>query len=480
MATSRRITVQTLKTAAIVVLLMTVLYAGYISLTTPPDSLPAEVEQLVMDDSEFNIETGLPDSLDSLGIDSGTPSENDAFASGGSFTDHSMNQGQNNQSPINASPNQSFAPETQPTFGSSFADIPQRSSPDAQLASSRIASIDGGTSSGVSASFSDENLTIRQPSSDESRTPSHQINGIASKGVDGYPSTDMTFDLPDPNSVSLDDPTAGGLDVAGQSPTAVDSIAPMSGDEVSQVAALSSQSAAATSNNIGLANAIKVADTQYEKSQRKEALATLSLFYNTPGLTSAERSQLLSRLDPLAGEVIYSQSHLLEQPHRVGQSETMMEIAIKYEVPWQLLANINGIDDPITVLPGTELKVVKGPFRAEVDLTKSELTLFLGDLYAGRFPVSIGTDPVPKPGTFTVQDKQAERTYYDAAGSPVPSGSPNNPYGDLWLDLGSQLSIHGSPYATKPSDQGCISVAGDFADDLFGILSQGSSVTIRR
>jgi lipoprotein-anchoring transpeptidase ErfK/SrfK len=126
------------------------------------------------------------------------------------------------------------------------------------------------------------------------------------------------------------------------------------------------------------------------------------------------------------------------------------------------------------------LKVVRGPFRADVNLTLNELTLFTDDLYAGRFPIGVGNDPAPKPGTYTVQDKQTERTFYNATGAAVPAGSPDNPYGSAWIDLGGQLAIHGSPNPSSPSTKGCISLAADYADDLFGILSQGSSVTIRR
>ena len=71
------------------------------------------------------------------------------------------------------------------------------------------------------------------------------------------------------------------------------------------------------------------ADRQYASDRRKEALATLSLFYETPNLTSGQREELLVRLDPLAREVIYSPEHLLEEPHRVGGSETLMDIATK-------------------------------------------------------------------------------------------------------------------------------------------------------
>jgi lipoprotein-anchoring transpeptidase ErfK/SrfK len=48
------------------------------------------------------------------------------------------------------------------------------------------------------------------------------------------------------------------------------------------------------------------------------------------------------------------------------------------------------------------------------------------------------------------------------------------------MDLGKQLCIHGSPDRTKPTTEGCISLRGDEAEDLYGILSQGSTVTIRR
>jgi lipoprotein-anchoring transpeptidase ErfK/SrfK len=317
------------------------------------------------------------------------------------------------------------------------------------------------------------------------------IGDVASKAPN-YPNTNQTFQIPDPNQVkssfgrttdAIDQPKTDLVptDLALAGGNADSSMTGSSA--ISQTTALDARDAAPSGSqgsNTGLANALRLADKQYSADKPEEALATLSIFYNTPNLSGEERAELLSRLDPLARDVIYSQRHLLEQPHRVGQNETLMEIAARYEVPWQLLANINQVQDPVTILPGTELKVVRGPFRAEVNLSMNELTLFLGDHYAGRFPIGVGTDPAPKPGTFTIQDKQTERTYYNRAGSPVPPGTPGNPYGNIWLGLGGQLCIHGSPSASSPTDKGCISLAADFADDLYGILSQGSSVTIRR
>ena len=232
--------------------------------------------------------------------------------------------------------------------------------------------------------------------------------------------------------------------------------------------------------NVGLANAIRTADMQFRQDKRKDALATLSIFYNTPNISAEQRNEMLARLDPLAREVIYSKRHLLEQPHRMSRSETLQEVALTYDVPWQLLANINGIEDPLTILPGTELKVVRGPFRAEVNLTLKELTLFMGDYYAGRFPIAVGNDPLAVEGSYTIQDKQTGKTFYTRSGNQIAPGSPANPYGNFWMDLGNQISIHGSPDPTRPNENGCISLAEDVADDLYGILSRGSSVTIRR
>ena len=104
----------------------------------------------------------------------------------------------------------------------------------------------------------------------------------------------------------------------------------------------------------------------------------------------------------------------------------------------------------------------------------------MGNYYAGRFPIALGNDPVPVEGAYTIQDKQMGKTFYNRRGSPVAPGSPANPYGNYWMDLGNQISIHGSPDLTRATENGCISLAEDIADDLYGILSQGSSVTIRR
>jgi lipoprotein-anchoring transpeptidase ErfK/SrfK len=227
-------------------------------------------------------------------------------------------------------------------------------------------------------------------------------------------------------------------------------------------------------------NAWNSALAQLDKAQWSEALLTLSLFYNNPELTGEERQRLIDLLDPLAGKVIYSPEHTLDAPYQVQANESLVDIAQRFRVPVQLLQNINGLQNPYAVQPGMALKVVPGPFRAEVDLKKSELVLFLGKYYAGRFPISVGRDPYPQPAPYAVQAKEIGRVYQSANGVQVAAGAPDNPYGNWWIDLGQGISIHGSPESLPTHGElGCISLSTADAADIFGILSVGSQVLIR-
>ena len=85
--------------------------------------------------------------------------------------------------------------------------------------------------------------------------------------------------------------------------------------------------------------------------------------------------------------VIYSREHWLAPPYVVTPGDTLETVAQQYQVPWQLLAKINGIDKPNGVIPGEKLKVVRGPFQAQLNRQRDTITLFADGLYAGRFKV---------------------------------------------------------------------------------------------
>ncbi len=185
----------------------------------------------------------------------------------------------------------------------------------------------------------------------------------------------------------------------------------------------------------------------------------------------------------MAGTVVYSTQNVLEPPYEVQPGERLEMIGEKYQVPWQLLAKINGIDDPAALQPGERLKVVRGPFHAEIHLERRELVLLTADnLYAGRFRIGVGSEHPPQEGTFAVSEKVENPVYYGRERA-IGAEDPNNPLGERWIGLGKQMSIHGTnnPESIGRTDlPGSISLTEQDVEDVFDILSLGSRVTIRR
>jgi hypothetical protein len=213
----------------------------------------------------------------------------------------------------------------------------------------------------------------------------------------------------------------------------------------------------------------------------KAALVKLSPHQANADLPSDERANLLGWLDALAAKVIYSRDHLLAAPHQVRKGESLYDVAHQYNVEYRLLQNINReVTDPLVLVPGTELKVIPGPFRADVNLTTGEMTLLLGELYAGRFPFAVGDQP-PQPGEYRVVDKRAQqKTYVGFDGRVIAANDPANPYGGWWINLGGEVALHGSALVPTQQTLGCISLSPQDAQDLFSILTLGSEVKIRR
>ena len=146
-------------------------------------------------------------------------------------------------------------------------------------------------------------------------------------------------------------------------------------------------------------------DQLVEAGEFHDALKLLSRFYRDDQLSGPQRQRLLGWLDALAGKVIFSnEHHLASQPYVVRSNESLTDIANQWNVPAQLIYNVNrnSVSNPAMVEPGTELKIIPGPFSAEINLSAKVMTLFLGDLYAGRFPIKVGISGAPRPGDFKI------------------------------------------------------------------------------
>ena len=227
-----------------------------------------------------------------------------------------------------------------------------------------------------------------------------------------------------------------------------------------------------------------------DREELVDALRLLSDWHNHPDLSHTERDELESLLGQLAGTVVYSTEHHLEPPHIVQPGETLKQIANDHRIPWELLANINGIDAATQLKPNQELKVLRGPFTAIVDLAQRKLVLRIQGCYAGRFPVGLGKDHLSIEGHWQVAHKLLNPEYYGRSNG-VAADDPNNPLGEHWIGLAPSTSafaaapfgIHGThdpSHVDSDDPRGFIRLAPHDVKDVYNILSVGSKVVVRR
>lgn len=234
-------------------------------------------------------------------------------------------------------------------------------------------------------------------------------------------------------------------------------------------------SAALAPSSAAFASAWADAHDKLAGGRYAEALTGLSVWYDDPSLGLEESQRLEDLLGQLAGTVIYSQDDLLLPPHVVASGETLQAIAVPLGVSWQLLAKINGVTDPLQLIPGERLKLVRGPFDAVVSVSRRRISMQLHGNYAGSFPVVVG------------------RHYLERVGGSIPVAT---------ISRGDPNALPGGPAAGRPSialadglmieavdDPGAVADAvpssslvispRDLAE-LIDILGPGSRVLIRQ
>ncbi|MDO7677771.1 MAG: LysM peptidoglycan-binding domain-containing protein [Pirellulales bacterium] len=213
-----------------------------------------------------------------------------------------------------------------------------------------------------------------------------------------------------------------------------------------------------------------------------EALAVLSVWHDDPSLGLEESQQLEELLAQLAGTTIYSREDLLLPPHIVAPGDTLQTIAEPLSVPWQLLAKINGVDDPDKLVQGEPIKLVRGPFDAVVSVSRRRLTLQVGGNYAGGFLVGIGRDVQQRIGSsFAVVSNRKGHTGNNPSVQQVTLISEMPSPAVIALSGGVFIEAVDDPVGLGDaiSPTSVVVQKRDFAE-LIDILCKGSNILVRR
>lgn len=469
---------QTIKTFVVVGLLLAVCYGAIVALNAPDVSIPEELEQWAnstngdaLRDFEIPVLT-MPEPFATPNITSELPkfpsSASDAITQLPSLNSSALPEGQllndAESGRESFSSQQSFPIEQSASSGATLTSVPETLPRDG-FANSSKENPYGSPMGEIAENMEGPSI----PFSPDIRLDDSAINELISAAGEFSSTSPQDFkDLPpqdfgDSHASSTEEPEIGKL-ASKSAPNSHNSNAPRT------------HSTALQPFSVAREQALEMAG----QGKMAEALDLMSEYYESAELGYAEHTDLVDILDALAREVIYSDRPLWGARHRVSAQDTLASLSDKHRINPELLAAINKMGESQALIANTEIKVIDGPFRAQVSLSRGELTLFCRGMYAGRFPVSISQQNQPPTGVYEIIDRRKDRTFY-GANTVIPAGAPTNPYGGFWLSLGGNYSIHGSPeqITSDLEGAGCISLAPLDAADVYRILGKGSPVEVR-
>lgn len=195
------------------------------------------------------------------------------------------------------------------------------------------------------------------------------------------------------------------------------------------------------------------------------------------------RPAIRERIEKTARAIYADKQPHFMNPYVVQQGDTLSEIAERYNVPWRYLERLNRVAAD-RVRAGAKLKVIRGPFGAVVDLSDFEITIHSHGYYVASYKIGIGQKGQSTPlGEFKIGEKLENPTYYPQGEPVVSADDPANPLGEYWLSIGDGYGIHGTidPGSIgKAASKGCIRMLNGDIEQVYDMLSVGSTVLIRK
>ena len=196
-----------------------------------------------------------------------------------------------------------------------------------------------------------------------------------------------------------------------------------------------------------------------------------------------------------SNEIIPGDPYSLQYVVRSGDSLSRIVKNLGLQVDWRFLQRINGLPRPDTIRVGQTLKVVTGPFHADVDRDRHRLSLYLGDgpdrIFVRDFLVGLGAYESTPSGLFRVREHSKlvnppwtnprTRERYAA-------NDPENPIGEFWLGLEgidehnrqeAGFGVHGTidpDSIGRNESMGCIRLDDGDIDLIYEVLAEGVSV----
>ena len=231
-----------------------------------------------------------------------------------------------------------------------------------------------------------------------------------------------------------------------------------------------------------------------------DARRALSNALQSGRLTEPEIAQARGVLTDLNDKLVFSPEIMPGDPYSIEYivqgGDTLSGIVKKMgvQVDWRFIQRINKIKSASGIRPGQNLKLVTGPFHAEVDKKSYRIDLFLGEganqVFVRSYRVGLGEYNSTPVGSFKVRrnSKLINPTWVNPRTRAFfAADDPSNPIGERWIGLEgieertadlSGLGIHGTiepETIGQDASMGCVRMHSDDVAEIYEVLAEGVS-----
>jgi len=167
--------------------------------------------------------------------------------------------------------------------------------------------------------------------------------------------------------------------------------------------------------------------------------------------------------------------------YEVKRGDNLTSISKKYHVTADAIRRTNHLETDKLAL-GARLKI--STYKLSVVVDKSQNTLILkGDEEVLKtYTVATGANNSTPVGVFKITDKLIHPTWYRPDGKVIPYGDPANLLGTRWMGISKPgYGIHGTFESQKLGRQitdGCVRMKNEEVEELYGLLTPGTEVTL--
>jgi hypothetical protein len=189
--------------------------------------------------------------------------------------------------------------------------------------------------------------------------------------------------------------------------------------------------------------------------------------------------------DWLFGPAAYP-GDLLCDSYAVKSGDVLDVLGRRMKVPYEVLMQINGIQQARSLQKGRTIKMIHGPFHVKVYRSTFTMDLYLQDMYVRSFKVGLGAPGSETPtGLWRVKDggKLIQPPWYDKrTNRTYRPTDPDYPLGTRWIALDglegnakgrTGFAIHGTKDPDQigtAASQGCIRMYNGEAELMYNLL----------